>query len=330
MTVQRREQMLRCPQCNGQEMDDDRRSGDLVCVGCGLVCRERAMVASYDARAFDDTAYSAVLEVETVVGAVSASRGTVSAAASTKAGRLVAAASQGTVSAAASTEAGRLGAAHRRVTGVGGGEARKHALRQEVARLCEALELPSCIGQAAETMCLRADSCAEAGGKKGRGGRRPAAAALAAGAVMIACEDRGVGRTLKEMAKAAGGRVSKNQIARAKKGAQRTLQRCPRPVSAAALVPRFCSHLAAGPAVEARALWYAEQGAARLPAMQIVRVPTSVAAGAILAASREVSGRGGGAGGLTAREVSQATGAAESTVLLVASELERALRGGVA
>ena len=48
--VRRLERMLRCSDCGSQELEDDSRSGDLVCVGCGLVCRERTMVASYDVR----------------------------------------------------------------------------------------------------------------------------------------------------------------------------------------------------------------------------------------------------------------------------------------
>ena len=271
-----RPERMRCEECGSVELEDDRRSGDLVCIGCGLICRQRTMVPDFDVRVFAESGDAEMRRtgapempgisdgrLETVVAAPAAWAGPSGVAGS----------------------AGRLSASQRAHDGQGPrARAAKH--EQAVEAVCSRLELPTCISDAAKRICAQLDARAGSGAGAAR-----RAAARAAAAVLLACEERGVPRTLKEMTAAAGDQASVRQIVTAKKAAQKLLHIHPALSTPAGLVPRFCSNLQVEQPVERLATVYAEQGASK--ADLCGRAPASAAAAAILLASQELAGRGG-------------------------------------
>ena len=293
---------MRCEECGSVELEDDRRSGDLVCIGCGLICRQRTMVPDFDVRVFAESGDAEMRRtgapempgisdgrLETVVAAPAAWAGPSGVAGS----------------------AGRLSASQRAHDGQGPrARAAKH--EQAVEAVCSRLELPTCISDAAKRICAQLDAPLAGSG-----------AGAAAAAVLLACEAWGVPRTLKEMAAAAGDQASVQQIVTAKKAAQKLLHIHPVLSTPAGLVPRFCSNLQVEQPVERLATVYAEQGASK--ADLCGRVPASVAAAAILLASRELAGRGGAGAAVSAEDVAAVSGAAASTVAAVARKLAAAL-----
>jgi len=293
-----RQQRERCPNCGGQDLDEDTRSGDTVCMGCGVVLRERLMMPCFEGRVFedarDDPRRTGPVEDPLVLSQAGMATTMQAPPAATN----------------RNAPAARLCAAGRRAANAD----RQRRAETAVDELCDEMGLPTMMAQAARRLVTRAEEEARARG--GRGQR--AGAGLACAAVMMACEEQRAGRTLKEMlATVATGGVSRRQIIAARKRLQQLPGvRAPPTVQPADLIPRFCSNLGAPAAVERLAVELAERARARGGLEG--RVPASVAAAAIL----EAWGAEGSPASVL--EVSEATGVAAGTIALVRATLRKA------
>uniref|UniRef100_A0A7S0QK00 Transcription initiation factor IIB n=1 Tax=Cryptomonas curvata TaxID=233186 RepID=A0A7S0QK00_9CRYP len=298
--IRRGEKTQRC-ECGSDEITEDERQGDLICLRCGVVLRGKVMSMSSEWRTFKDdesghdpnragAADNPLLSsdgMSTMIGASGPVFGPVRNAADLQSGSAA--------NLAKNQFKGSNQNADRAILDAFG----------HIERMCERLGLPRMIISAAQEMYKVVDEEQKKGKKVGR-----TVEATVCSVVYLACAEKKVPRTLKELCSVTTS--TKKDIGKTFKHIEQLLGKKSGPTSAVDIIPRFSSHLQLSNDLERLSIHIARAAEPFLPG----RVYTSVAGAAIYMACLLAHGTpaAGGATLPSAKQISDATGAAEATI----------------
>jgi transcription initiation factor TFIIB len=229
----------RCPECEGEAIRIDDVRGELVCRDCGCVLGDRLVDAGAEWTAFDHDEERTKSRVGPPLTSLLHDRGLTTKIhwKDTDAkGRPLSARKQRTMK--------RLRTWQRRLRVGKSSESNLQFALSELHRMASALDLPDQASRRASRLYRRA---LEEGLVQGR-----SIEAMTASCLYVACRKEGIPRSLDELETVS--RIERTEIARAYRQVAAELGLTMEPVEPKLFVPRFCSDLAASPAIQRRTL----------------------------------------------------------------------------
>ena len=253
-----------CPECGGARLVRDYERAELVCAGCGFVISNRLMDAGPEWRAYDRKQEEFRSRAGPPPSLMRHDKGLTTDISTLK--------SRGATP-ERWAQFRRLRKLQTRARVADGAELRLARMLAEIERLSSQLGLPHNVREAAAFVYRRASKEFD---------RLPPTANMATAVILIACREKGLPRTLTEMAKAGG--LEKRQLMRCYSKLTRKLGICLSPTSCQSYIIRYGTDLGICGDVQRRAVMLAEKMAKKsLHNMS----PKAVAAATLYIACRE-------------------------------------------